>query len=251
MKPGDKRQSARIVGLEFGLTSLPAHSGDGHPSKQPALVPWVVAMATGALVGGMVVATGNLICRWREYCLRRREIAFNISAHIMEMPGDEGEAAAEGTREVLRYLGEPGDTLGQRARGFIVAGSFRFYGAARGASTIAIDCLGNFGDQIKRLVLGFHRTAVGIVKADNKPFTRKAVFRIFGRHKDSSSVVGLDDSTMDEAGGSGNAATSRVEVLQGQCGPIGFDAGEAFLLAQHLAAVEQFGCSDEKQGEKA
>ncbi|MFT8551026.1 MAG: hypothetical protein ABF739_08060 [Acetobacter okinawensis] len=39
MKKVDNRQSTRIVGLEYGLTSLSDHSGCEHPSKQPALVP--------------------------------------------------------------------------------------------------------------------------------------------------------------------------------------------------------------------
>lgn len=39
MKKVDNRQSTRIVGLEYGLTSLSDHGGGDHPSKPQALVP--------------------------------------------------------------------------------------------------------------------------------------------------------------------------------------------------------------------
>lgn len=69
-------------------------------------------------------------------------------------------------------------------------------------------------------------------------------------HRNSSSVDGLDNPTMDEAGGSGNAATSRVEVMQGQCGEKGFvDLGVP--LDQRMAEAEMLAPNNSQNKENS
>lgn len=196
----------------------------GAGSCQPNLVRIALLVSASSCMIGLA----GLWLRKKQYDLEVSQVALAYAQAAAECPeGESWDNDASLVNAFADHLREiPRKRLICSASNFrsnLLAFASRKIGQFLfGRPTVAINCLGNFGDQIKRMVHGFHRAAVGIVKANNKPFTRKPVFRIFGRHKDSSSVVGLDDSTMDEAGGSGNAATSRVEVLRGQCGRSGW-----------------------------
>lgn len=93
MKPVDNCQSARIVGLEYGLTSLSAHGGYDHPSTPQTLAPRL--SEAGQLRG---LLTGLL-----------RSLLGKLKAHqgllvSQDFQPSKGQGPAPSQRQALRFL---------------------------------------------------------------------------------------------------------------------------------------------------
>lgn len=227
-----------------------------HAATSSACQPNVVRLMLLVSTSSSIIGLASLWLRKKQYDLGVSQVALAYAQAAAECTDDKSwddkasliNVFASRLREIPKE--RLVSSAGNFRSNFLAFASRKIGQFLFARPTVAIDCLSNFGDQVKRLLLGFHMATVGIVKADNKPFTRKAIFWIFGRHKGSSLVDGLDNSTMDEAGGSGNAATSRVEVMQGQCGEKGFvDLGVP--LDQRMAEAEMLAPNNSQNKENS
>lgn len=204
------------------MVSHGTHHAAAHDVCQPNLVRAMLLGCATALTIGLA----NLWMREREYELDLARSSLSYAVTLKQCIERDEEEDADDNFELLTTLRStlrrslrrnPRRRLVVRRR--YLRRAF-FYCVGRPCNRLSRDCwrlsihgLCNLGNKIKSVLLGAGTGAERIVEARDQSFARDLIVYFLKRHRNSS-FVSRDNSTMDEAGGSDNAAAC-VNTMQG------------------------------------